>query len=309
MSSRLAIRWNYDESEKDFYDVAYGIALTPQTISFDEIDFTRSLHNQNRGEVDGWVNPQWVEDFVQAMRSGFAIPAPVYRRTNGSLYALDGNHRTKAAQQCGAKSLDVWVCETDDDTAAVAAMTANIRNGNPIDHEHRMRNALYLLGRGWDIDRVARASQVTPDTVKNYKKRQDIEAVLEVAWGVNPPKMSASKLDQIGRFEKEHLEIIGPDLAKATPALIKECYDEIKAAPSSQRKMKAFEVAGLVRADTTKDRGMGRRDVRAVTEVRKAWTTLLNHLEKAKSLATAKDHKEWMKKRAEVDALMDRLFD
>lgn len=141
------------------------------------IDRERSLHNQARlGEA---LNPQFVEEYREAMRRGDRFPALVVARSSakGPAVNIDGNHRFEAATEEGHTAFGAYVVQLRSNSSLFKDMAeeANTRHGKPTSTEERVQQSLRKIRSGSSIEKAAADVNVPLSVVRTAWDRARVD--------------------------------------------------------------------------------------------------------------------------------------
>ncbi len=144
-----------------------------------------------------FIDRDVVEEYAELYAGGTILPAPSVHEVDGSLYVVDGWHRTLAAQRAGFGALSVSVeVGSDHETALACALSANSDHGlrrTRRDQARAVRLAVTdpALGKrtARDLARLLRVSERTITTYRaEARKVAELNDRREDPPEVKPPK-------------------------------------------------------------------------------------------------------------------------
>lgn len=147
-------------------------------IALSTIDRKASLDNQARFEA---LNEDHIVDLAVAAEE-MELPAMIaYRKQDGRLVIIDGNHRMEAYSRLNNKLvsdfyiIDIvhpWVIDR-------VTRTANVLNGAQLSREERISHALYLIrAENMDINSAAKCLMISKTTIQSVLSAEDVRGRL-----------------------------------------------------------------------------------------------------------------------------------
>ena len=124
-----------------------------------EMDPAIQIRDSNHGETI----ERYMDSFDQLP------PIDVFETPDG-VFVADGFHRLAAAIRLGRLTIEVTVHQGTYNDAAEFAVTANVRNGDPLTRAERhrgIRRLKQIHGEEWSLDQIAEAMAVSRPTVSN----------------------------------------------------------------------------------------------------------------------------------------------
>lgn len=232
-----------------------------------EIDL--AIHNKARQKK---IDPELVDDYVFAMRSGDKFPNIVLGQIDGKpkLYVIGGNHRIAAVVKIGVQEIPAIVVQCSAAAAEMLAKRLNVSNGKREARETRVLMAMDLVQHhGQKVETAAKIAGVSPYVVNNALRTEKVRlramelglpqsSELSIADGVaigdlvNDSDLFPSlyELAIIRNVHAEKISAVCKDVRKANSlaekkAIIEKAQAECKSGKKSKASM--FPVATQIR--------------------------------------------------------------
>lgn len=153
----------------------------PLDVKVDAFNMRDSRRNQARSVA---IVPEAIDAYQIAMSNGDKFPALVaFQSPNGYVF-IDGVNRYTAATKFGATHIKVYVVASTTPSELIASMTmsANVRNGAPVEKKFRVIQAAHLVASfGFTLDRACALQSVRVSDLRNYQKLVDANNAAERA--------------------------------------------------------------------------------------------------------------------------------
>lgn len=140
----------------------------------EQIDKKSSLSNQARRDPR---DNETVRVYAEAMKAGAVFPPLVgYRKPNGDVVWLDGNHRSEAAVLRHLPTVACYLVNTSDQmllTDMLASANATL-NGKEAAKQDRLYHAMRLVDAGYPKRHAGRMAGVAEATLHNFVNHQQV---------------------------------------------------------------------------------------------------------------------------------------
>lgn len=149
---------------------SYDVNFTgPTPIKLSDIDRKASRHNQARREA---LTAEGVERYSYAIKNGQELPAVVVHRVGNKYVIIDGNHRDQSALNEKKEKIRAYIIDpqTPSETITLMTIAANTMNGIAVDKAWALENALHLVELGYDNKAVAKALNVSVNSIESHYK-------------------------------------------------------------------------------------------------------------------------------------------
>lgn len=195
--------WRTDpDAEKIIRDFAF-VDFEIVEINFADIDWVESANNGAR--LTEPFNSEKIDEYAAAFRHGDIFPMPVMEKNENGYIILGGNQRCNALKQLEIKELVISCYVVDPLTTAnreLILRSLNARHGLGATKQEKLEHAVYLVGKGIDIEVAARALTVTSTSIRTRLRATECKKELIAAKITNasdPKIFSNSHLDQLSR--------------------------------------------------------------------------------------------------------------
>jgi ParB-like nuclease family protein len=186
----------------------FGADYTVKDIPMSSVNWNES--SKNHARADKPINDDLVEDYALAMESGDIFPMPVVMLIPGKkdYIVLSGNHRYKAAELKGEKTIKVYVA-TSDDPAALDVLPRIFNRGHGLRQtkDEAIRNAIWTINaHNMTIQRAAELFALRPDAIAKQIKVEHTRAILE-SGGVKAHKIGNTAIHRLSAISLDSVMI------------------------------------------------------------------------------------------------------
>lgn len=194
----------YAESKLDEFGAKYTVKDIPLT----SVNWKES--SKNHARADKPITEDLVEDYALAMESGDIFPMIVVMLIPGSkeYIVLSGNHRFKAAELRGEKTIKAYVATSDDPSALdVLPRIFNRGHGLRQSKDEAVRNAIWTINaHAMTIQRAAELFGIRPDAIAKQIRIEHTRATLE-SGGVKAHKISSTAIHRLSAIRIDNVMI------------------------------------------------------------------------------------------------------
>lgn len=145
-----------------------------RALPVEDVDQKASLSNQARRDP---LDKETRRVYAEAIKAGAVFPPLVgYRKPNGLVVILDGNHRFFAGVTIGVSFVACYIVQTSDQlllTDMLASANATL-NGKEAANDDRLRHAMRLIDAGYPKAHAARLTGVAKTSLSNFADHQRV---------------------------------------------------------------------------------------------------------------------------------------
>lgn len=186
----------------------FGAQWTEKDIPLTSVNWKES--SKNHARADKPIVDDLVEDYALAMEVGDIFPMPVVMLMPGTkeYIILSGNHRYKAAELKGEKTIKVYIVTTDDKAALdVLPRIFNRGHGLRQTKDEAIRNAIWTINaHAMTIQRAAELFGLRPDAIAKQIKIEHTRATLE-AGGVKAHKLTSTAVHRLSAVRIDNVMV------------------------------------------------------------------------------------------------------
>jgi hypothetical protein len=186
----------------------FGATYTVKDIPVSSINWKES--SKNHARADKPITDELVEDYALAMESGDIFPMIVVMLIPGSkeYIVLSGNHRFKAADLKGEKTIKAYVISSDEASALdVLPRIFNRGHGLRQTKDEAIRNAIWTINaHSMTIQRAAELFGLKPDAIAKQIKIEHTRAILE-SGGVKAHRIPNTAIHRLSAVALDNVMI------------------------------------------------------------------------------------------------------
>jgi ParB family chromosome partitioning protein len=186
----------------------FGASFTVKDISMSSVNWAES--SKNHARADKPIVEDMVEDYALAMESGDAFPMIVLMLIPGrkDYIVISGNHRFKATELLGEKTIKAYVA-TSDDPAALDVLPRIFNRGHGLrqNKDEAIRNAIWSINaHHMTIQRAAELFGIKTDSISRQIKIETSRAVL-ASGGVKEHRINNSAIYKLSSVALDNVMI------------------------------------------------------------------------------------------------------
>lgn len=207
----------------------FGAQYTVKDIPLSSVNWKES--SKNHARADKPITEDLVEDYALAMESGDTFPMIVVMLIPGTkeYIVLSGNHRFKATELIGSKTIKAYVASSDDASALdVLPRIFNRGHGLRQSKDEAIKNAIWTINaHNMTIQRAAELFGLRPDAIARQVRIEHTRAVLE-AGGVKAHRINNTSINRLSAISLDNVMIAAGRIVADAGLSVDQTEDIVK---------------------------------------------------------------------------------